>query len=135
MSNVENLIDQWSKSLSERLIEIRFIDIDDMKAAMKVHLKSAIFDCLKIQLPDTEQALIAAKNHYVTYGGGSNNHIQSNIITLKQKLKEENKLFAHLDRDNCAKEMALWMRKHHEQSLIEFYKYYDTVRGFEIKRP
>lgn len=133
MNPVEELIDFWAKSLSDRLIEIRFIDIDEMKASIKVHLKSALFDCLKVQLPQTEQKLIEIKKKYVSHVGGSNNHIQSEIIHLKQKLKEENKLLAHLDRENQAREMAIWFRKHHESSLIDFYKHYDTIRGINKK--
>ncbi len=129
------LIDRWSISLAERLVEIRFIDLDEMKAAISVHIKSALFDCLKIQITETMRKLTETKKHYVNYGGGKNNHIQAEIISLRQKLKEENKFLAHLDRENSAKELVLYLRKHNEGLLLDFYKYYDTVRGFEIKRP
>ncbi len=121
------LIDYWSKNLTERLVEIRFIDIDDMKAAIRVHVKSALSACLKVQLSETKRKLDEVKDHYVNYGGGRNNHIQAEIISLKQKLKEENKLLSFLDNENKTRELVLWMRKNHEQSLLDFYKHYDQV--------
>jgi hypothetical protein len=135
MSEENELIDSWAKSLCERLIEIRFIDLEEMKAALVVHMKSALFDCLKVQISDTRRKLDETKKQYVNHGGGKNNHIQSEIISLKQRLKQENKFLAHLDRENQGRELVLWMRKYHEQSLLDFYKYYDTVSGIDRKRP
>lgn len=135
-SMTENkLIEQWSESLAERIVEIRFIDLKEMKSAISAHIKAALFDCLKVQITETMRKLAETKKHYVNYGGGKNNHIQAEIISLKQKLKEENKFLAYLDRENQAKELVLFLRKHNEQLLLDFYKYYDTVRGIEVKRP
>lgn len=125
MSDLESHIENWSDALAERLLEIRFIDIDLMKASMKVHLKSAMMDCLRIQLTETESRLIETKKHYINFGGGKNNHIQAEIVELKRKKKEQVRLYAKLDIDNQNRELVLWMRKHHESSLLEFYKTLD----------
>lgn len=124
MTEFEKQIDYWSSSLAKRLVEIRFIDLDEMKAAMKAHLKSAMMDCIKVQLIATEQKLVDKKLHYAKHGGGKNNHIQSEIISLRRKLKEENKLYAELDVENQNKELILWMRRFNEKSLLDFYADY-----------
>ncbi len=126
MANVDDLINYWSEALSERLIEIRYIDMDEMKAAMTVHFKSALVDCLKIQISETEKKLVEAKLNYQNYGGGKNNYIQIEIIGLKKKLKEQNKLFYELEGDNFKKEMIKWMRINCEKQLLDFYDYYNT---------
>jgi hypothetical protein len=126
---VEHLIDSWSDSLSERIIEIRFVDKSEMKAAMSIHLKSALYDCLKIQLPQIEKDLIEAKREYAEYislKGFNKSNLQEKIISLKAKLKEQNKLFASLDVSNMNKEMVLWFRKNSEEKLLEFYDYYNS---------
>lgn len=135
MDNVETLISYWSESLSERLVEIRFIDIDEMKAAMKVHLKSALFDCLKIQLPDVEKKLIEAKRNYVTNGGGRNNHIQDEIIALKAQLKEKNKLLSTLEKFERIKQSNKWMAENHPESFKEFNKYWEENFEFRTVKP
>lgn len=135
MSNVENLIDHWSSSLAERLIEIRFIDIDEMKAAMKVHLKSALFDCLKIQLPEVEKKLIEAKRNYVTNGGGRNNHIQEEIISLKAQTKERWKLLETLEKSERIKQSNKWMMERHPESFKEFCKYFEENFEFRTVKP
>lgn len=123
------LIDKWSVGLAERLIEIRFVDFEEMKAAITSHIKAAIMDCLKIQISETEEKLNRTKKEYALHGGGRNNHLQIEIISLKKKLKEENKFFADLYRENQAKELVLFLRKHNEDLLLSFYKYYDTKKN------
>ena len=54
-SIVERTISKWAHNLSERLVEIRFWDVDEMKAAMKVHLRETMRDCLKLKLSEVER--------------------------------------------------------------------------------
>lgn len=131
MSEIENQISFWSSSLSERLLEIRFIDIDEMKAAMSVHLKSALYDCLNIQTSDIEKKLIDAKKRYVSSGGGKNNHIQGEIIQLRAKLKEQNKLGDTLEKFERIKQQNKWMIERHPDSFKEFNKYWEE--NFEYR--
>ncbi len=132
MSTENELIEYWANNLAERVIEIRFIDMNEMKSAISVHIKSALFDCLKMQVSETRKKLDEHKKQ-IQLGGSPNKHVHANIISLKQKLKEENQTLAWADRENQARELVLYLREHNEQLLINFYKHYDTVRGFEIK--
>lgn len=129
---VEQLIQYWSTSLSERLIEIRFVDVDDMKAAMSSHLRSALFDCLKIQLPETEKKLNEAKRKYVSKHAGNTKIIQKEIIDLKAKLKEQNKLLHTLEKFERIKQQNKWMLERHPESFREFNKYWEE--NFELNR-
>lgn len=133
MQNVEEIINHWAESLSERLVEIRFIDIDEMKASMKVHLKSALFDCLKIQISQTEKKLIEAKKRFTQSFGSPNNHIQNEIISLKAKTKEQQKLMSALERSERIKQQNKWMLEKHPESFKEFCKYFEE--NFEFKLP
>jgi hypothetical protein len=123
----EQLIDFWSDQLAKRLIEVRYVDVDVMKASIKVNFKNALFDCLKIQLSNTNEQLIAAKARYNMASGNNTGKIMAEIISLKKKLKQQNKLYGTMENDKKHGEIYKWMRKHHEQSLIEFYKYFDTL--------
>jgi len=125
---IENdLINQWSITLAERLVDIRFIDLDEMKTAISSYMKSALMDCLAVQISNTRSTLDSLKIQYNTRKGNSN-VIAAEIVKTKQRLKAENQMFAHLDRDLQAKELVKWMRKNHEDSLLKFYKTFETVR-------
>ena len=125
------LIEKWSESLSERIIEIRFIDKDEMKKAITAHVKAALFDCIKMQVSETGKKLKEAKLHYIEYGGGNNNHIQSEIISLKIKLKEERKFANYLVEENKYAELKKWVVNNHGLSLDDFYKYYKENFEFQ----
>ena len=123
--SVSEKIEEWSISLSDRIIEIRLFDIDQLRVSIKAHLKAAMYDCLRLQIPETERKLNELKS--LICNGKNVKTIEQKIIETRQSLKEQNKLYSNLDRDNCAKEMTLWMRKYHNDSLQDFYKYYDQM--------
>jgi phosphoenolpyruvate synthase/pyruvate phosphate dikinase len=119
-------IDSWSESLTVRLIEMRFIDIDEIKTVLKTHLKLGMIDLLKMQITDTErerQELISQLNK--TKNIKQKIEISSQISKINIRLKSERMLYAELDRDRRAKEMTLWMREHHPESILSFYDMYD----------
>jgi phosphoenolpyruvate synthase/pyruvate phosphate dikinase len=119
-------IDSWSESLTVRLIEMRFIDIDEIKTVLKTHLKLGMIDLLKMQITDTErerQELISQLNK--TKNIKQKIEISSQIRKINIRLKSERMLYAELDRDRKAKEMTLWMREHHPESILSFYDMYD----------
>lgn len=124
MDKINSKINEWSKSLAERLTEIHFYDLDEMKTALAVHIKSALYDCLKEQIPETERRLNQLKIRQA--GRGNTLPLQAEIIAMKQKRKEEYEVYSNLDRENMGREMAIWMRKYHNESVEEFYKYYNS---------
>lgn len=124
MDKINIKIEQWSKSLAERISELNFYNLNEMKTVLSVHIKSALYDCLKEQIPETERKLNQLKIRLM--GGGSQEDIKAEIITMKQKRKEEYEVFSILQRENMGKEMTLWMRQHHNDSLESFYKYYNS---------
>lgn len=124
MNETDNSIEYWSELLANRLVEIRFIDMDELKAAIKIHIKSSLYHCLKIQLPEIYSKLNEVKLKYASLKG-SNQHIQAEILLLKQQLKETNKLYAELDRENMNKEMHLFMKRNYNTALLEFFKFYN----------
>lgn len=123
-NKINNKILSWSKSLAERITDIRFIDINEMKLVIATHLKQAMYDCLRDQIPETEKKLNQLKIR--VSGGGNNQKTISEIVTYKQRLKEENEMYANLDRENMGKEMTIWMREHHPESIVKFYEYYNA---------
>lgn len=124
MKETDSAIEYWSELLANRLVEIRFIDMDEIKAAIKVHIKSSLYHCLKIQIPEIELKLNEVKIKYASLKG-SNKHIQAEILSLKQQLKGSNKLYAELARENKSREMTLFMQRNYKSALLEFYKFYD----------
>jgi hypothetical protein len=121
------IINLFSTSLAERLVEIRFVDINETKVAISTHIKAALYDLLKVQTKETEKKLFEAKKRFLSTKGDST-FVMNEIVQLKQKLKQENKLFAELDRQNQNKELILFLRKYNEPLLMDFYKYYDSIR-------
>ena len=119
-------IDIWVESLTERLIEIRFFDVEKIKVSLKSHFKMAMMDSLKIQISKTE----AERNEKIlmlkTAKGSTATSLKEIMSKINIKLKSENKLYAELDRDRQAKEMVLWMREKHPQSILDFYNMYDN---------
>lgn len=120
---IDKKIETWSELLANRLIEIRFVDMDEMKAAIKTHIKASLYECLKAQIPETERKLNQLKIRQA--GGGNTLPLQAEIVAMNQKRKEENEVYAKMDRENQGREMALWMRKYHNESIEEFYKMYN----------
>jgi hypothetical protein len=127
MNEEQKLIDHWSESLTDRLLEVRYVDVDVMKKAIKTHFKAALFDLLKVQLSETHEQLSAAKEQYALSQGTNNYHIQAELVKLKRKLKQQNKLYSTLEHNKRLKELTIWMRQHHEASLESFYEYFATL--------
>ena len=121
---MEHKIEEWSSSLTYRLMEIKLVDVAEMKRTIKTHIKSALYDCLKCQISETEQELIKLKSE-LSKSKKDVFQVGCKIAILNQKLKAENKAFANLERENQAKELVLWMRKFHNESILEFYKMYN----------
>ncbi len=121
---IDKKVETWSESLANRLIEIRFVDVEEMKSAIKTHIKASLYDCLRAQIPETERKLNQLKIRQA--GGGNTLPLQAEIIAMKQKRKEEYEVYSNLDRENQARELTLWMREHHNESIKEFYKVYNT---------
>ena len=118
-------IESLAKFLSKRITEIRFFDVEKVETSIKVHFKNAMIDCLKLQVSKTNNELNKLKHSIGAYSGYERVKRQSRISELKVQLKSENKLYSLLDNDRQAKEMVLWMRKNHPNSILEFYKMYD----------
>lgn len=118
-------IDSWIESLTERLIEIRFFDVAEIKASLKTHFKIAMMDSLKMQISQTQFELDEIRYAMNTYKGYEKAEKMKRLGELRIKLKAENKLYAELDRDRQAKEMVLWMRERHPESILSFYKMYN----------
>lgn len=118
-------IDSWVESVTERLIEIRFIDVAEIKTSLKTHFKMAMLDSLKLQITNTETERKDKIARLKIAKGSTKVKIQESLSEINYRLKAENKLYAELDRDRQAKEMVLWMREHHPESILSFYKMYD----------
>ena len=118
-------IDAWTESLTERLVEIRFFDVAEMRAALKTHFKMAMVDSLNMQILQTQIEFDEIRYAMNTYKGYEKAQKMKRLGELRVKLKAENKLYAELDRDRQAKEMTIWMREHHPESTSSFYKSYD----------
>ena len=123
--SLNDKIDSWVSSLVGRIIEIRYVDIEEMKTSLKVHFKMAMMDSLKMQITNTERERKENIKKLKIAKGTTLVKIQQDLTEINFRLKSENKLNALLDRDREAKEMALWMREKHTNSLLSFYKMYN----------
>lgn len=118
-------IDYWSKSLAERISEIRFLNLEDMSTAIKANLKMAMMDCLKAQLSATEKQRNEIKKNLYNLKGDQRAYRARKLSEINAKLKKENMLYSGLNNDNKAREMTLWMRENHPESILKFYENYD----------
>jgi hypothetical protein len=97
--------------------------MDEMKTSIQAHIKSSLYDCLKVQIPETEKKLNQLKIRQS--GGGNTTKIQADIIAMKQKFKEEKQLYSQLDRENFNRELFLWVKENHSESAKEFTRSYN----------
>lgn len=123
MSKTKESLSYWAECLAKRLIEMPITDLQGLKIVAEMHIKSALFDMLKVQVPETEKRLKQAQ--IMVNGGGNTEKIKKEILELKLKLIEERKLLEKLDKDYKLEEMARWMQKNHLESFHKFYEYYD----------
>jgi hypothetical protein len=119
---IQDKISEWADSLTERVTQIRIVNVDEIRASISTHIKAALYDCLYEQIPESEKELNKLKTDLLK--GCNTEYIKSKIISAKEKLKKENQLFARLRTENQDKELVLWMKEKHNESLLDFYKYF-----------
>lgn len=118
-------IDKHAEALTERIIELRLLDVDKIKLAIDTHIKSALFDCLKIQIPDTEKKLNKIKIKAASIR--NNQELVPQLVYYKNKLKEEYKLYSELEQHYKLKHLISWVREKHPGSIEDFYKEFNKI--------
>ncbi len=118
---IEENIEVWANSLTERVIEIKHFDVEQMKTSIATHIKLALHDCLKMQISETEKKLVSMKVIMGHWAGGSQEEIKSRIVKLKAELKEQNKARSEIEQIEKLKEVLSWMNEKHPESLNDFY--------------
>lgn len=89
MNKTFDKIGEWTNSLTDRLTEMRFWDVEESKTSLKVHLALAMKDCLTIQISETKRKLNQAKILIANCGGQNQQKYTADLIKLKEQYQEE----------------------------------------------
>lgn len=89
---VDAYIENWASDLAIRLTEVRYMDVDVIKAAMKTHLKSAIIDCMDLKIGDAEKKINSLKEQIADRSISNQKkwHLMQQIGALNPKKKQAN---------------------------------------------
>ncbi len=126
IDKINTKIDSWSESLCGRILEMKHLEVSEMKTAIVVYIKRAIFDCTHLSILETEKLYNQKKVIRQNYQGANENDINAELIQIKEKLKLEKILYAQLDVENMNAEMIKFFRAKDNDSVLEFYKYYNS---------
>lgn len=118
MELTEKIVDEWALRLCERIIEIRFIDVDELKVAMSSHFKAALFDCLSIQISDIEKKRTELTKRYVSEPWNTHK-IQAEFIPLKEELTKHKRAKAKVKDMIEYLELKRWVKERFGQHFID----------------
>lgn len=92
IQEVDTYIEGWANDLATRLTEIRYMDIDVIKASMKAHLRSAIVDCMDLKIGDAEKKINELKEKIASPATSNQKkwHLMQQIGALKPEKKAAN---------------------------------------------
>jgi len=124
IQKLNDKIDQWADYLTERLSEVKLYDVAEVKLILKTGFKQTILDCMLIRVTSTAKEYNELKEGIELLYGLERKETQQKLSIVKKKLKLENSVISKLDIDRQGKELVVWMREKHEDSLLEFYKSY-----------
>lgn len=99
-NTVEDVVKDWCRTISVDIAERRFYDIKEIEAYASVKLKTAITECLKIQLSDLEiqRKVWTIKFNRPGISGQEDQKIKAILAELNFKIKEHNR-FLEKQRD------------------------------------
>src|SRR5579872_5391716 len=94
-------IDEWASRLLDRLIEIRYLEPQVMKAALSSHFRSAILDCMEARFSEVQKEIIRLKQEMGSDPRKSFT-IGTQLAKLKSKQKEMRQIAGHVqDYNEC----------------------------------
>lgn len=127
MELTEKIVDEWALRLCERIIEIRFIDVDELKVAMSSHFKAALFDCLSIQISDIEKNRAVLTKRYAEEPWNTHK-LQAQLIPLKVELTKHKRAKAMVKDMVEYLELKRWVKERFGQSFID--EFHSHVNDF-----
>lgn len=92
------IIDEWSESLTEKILDVRFFDVEKIKIILSTQLKLAIVEILNVQVPETKRKLNQAKIIAANSGSGQLK-LSADVIKLKEQFQKEYTLQQHLNHE------------------------------------
>lgn len=125
---MDEKLDYWSKRISEAVLELRTFSIEGIKGIIGSHIKLIVHDLLKTQIGDLQRILETQTKIKKETGNHSQGYIQNEINKLKSEIKAKNILRSDIENAERGKEMTIWMKKYHPESLTAFYKHWDSEK-------
>lgn len=97
---INKAVDEYALSISSELSEIRFWEIDKIKAAISTRIKLALIDCIEIQAFEMEADRLRLSTEYqqatAKKDGKAIERLKTKIIEVNHKLKKVKRLRHHL---------------------------------------
>ena len=126
MNKSYDKINEWTETLANRLLEIRFWDKEEIKTALSVHLAMAMKECLEIQMDDTRRQINQAKIKIAGCGGVNQQRFQADLVKLKGKMTEEHQLLLEtksiIRKDEKYRVMCLIVAEKYGGDALEYLK-------------
>lgn len=82
-------LDLWVNSLSEKLIDLRFFEVEEVKIKLRSHFLFAIRELLQIQVKETDKKIFQAKLKLDNCQGYQQQKIQTELSILNKQKKEQ----------------------------------------------
>ena len=128
IEEVNKLIDDYSKSIAQELSDIRFWEVEKIKATISTMVKLAMIDCLEIQTIGLEKQKFSLVKEYNTPGIATwkLERLKMQLIEINKKIKEANRLRWEFSQDTDYRNFRDWMRNNGHDDILN---HYFTERG------
>lgn len=130
---INRKIKECANTISERLAETPIFDFEKSKLIISAHIKSTLYDCLKIQLDDLDRDLTQKKIVYNTCQGSNTAEIAAEIIAIKNEIRQRNMLRSGIEQNAKLGLLIRFLKEKSPELLSEFYEGIDNKITNEIQ--
>lgn len=95
IKTTEPYIEKWASNLTDRIVEIRYFDVAEIKTNLKLHLAMGMAECLSVQISELDKEIDVLKVEIYNYTGKKRIEMQNRLCTLKSERHEKNTLLTN----------------------------------------
>ncbi len=117
---MQDKINKWATSLTERIMEIRLLNVDELTVSISTHIKLALKDCLEDQLVKDKKLLLDKKFQLQNSTGTNNESIRRDYMKLKIQVEAEDGMRYKLLQDNKLRELTAFLKENHPDAYEQF---------------
>lgn len=130
MNSGKDPVEFWSKSLVDSILEPQIIDRESLNTKIKVFFQSALYDCLKMQVNNSEVEMTKLRQKLAVNGlnGLPQKEIELQLSKLKSEKKLQSRALSVAENNLKLIKMIEFLREHNPSLLEQFYRKFDEFR-------